>query len=103
MFRSARILDDQDDGRNPAGAGTRTAFETAVSMDFRTPASAGHGEIGRVVADLGRDTAGQAVADVDGRPRTAKPVSLHHVDAGGAQEEVLLGGLDAFGRDLHAE
>src|SRR5262249_41268353 len=33
----------------------------------------------------------------------AEAIALHEVDAGGAQEQVLLGGLHALGRHLHAE
>src|SRR5262249_4477222 len=45
----------------------------------------------------------QACGDVERRAGPAEAEALEAVDAGGAQEEMLLGGLDPFGRDLHAE
>ena len=36
-------------------------------------------------------------------PGRAEAITLHGMDACGAQEQVLLGGLDALRRDLHAE
>ena len=33
----------------------------------------------------------------------AEAEALHRMHAGGAQEQLLVGGLDAFGGDLHAE
>src|SRR5579871_1604765 len=46
---------------------------------------------------------GEAGVDLAGGAGLAEAVALHLVDAGGAQEQMLLGGLHAFGGDLHAQ
>src|SRR4029453_2449116 len=45
----------------------------------------------------------QTRADFGDRDRPAEAIALHRVNAGGAQEELLVGGFHAFGGDLHAE
>jgi hypothetical protein len=45
----------------------------------------------------------QARADFGDRDRPAEAIALHRVNAGGAQEQLLVGGLHAFGGYLHAE
>src|SRR6185295_14923631 len=45
----------------------------------------------------------EPLGDGPGRNWLAETVALQRVHAGGAQEELLLGGLDAFRRHLHAE
>src|SRR5215467_14022823 len=42
-------------------------------------------------------------ADLGGGAGPPKAEALHGVDAGGAQEQMLLGGLHALGGHLHAE
>ena len=46
---------------------------------------------------------GEPRRDLARRAGFAEPVALHRVHAGGAQEQMLLGGFDAFGGDLHAQ
>ena len=45
----------------------------------------------------------QARGDLGDGHRPAEAVALHGMHAGGAQEQLLVGGLDAFGGHLHAE
>ena len=49
---------------------------------------------------LGR---GEAIVDLGRAHRPAEAVALHRMHAGGAQEQMLVGGLDAFRGHLHAE
>src|SRR5262249_26173009 len=65
--------------------------------------SARQGEVGGVVDDGERRRRGEALIDRFGAAGAAEAVALHHVHAGRAQEELLLGRLDAFGGHLHAE
>ena len=46
---------------------------------------------------------GDARADVGGRTWAAEAIALHRMDAGGAQEQMLLGVLHALRGDAHAE
>ena len=54
---------------------------------------------------MGLKSAGrlQARRNFGSADRPAEAVALHRVHAGGAQEQLLVGGFDAFGGDLHAE
>src|SRR5262249_11966427 len=46
---------------------------------------------------------GEAMIDLGRGHRPAEAVALHRMHAGGAQEQMLFGGPDAFRRHLHAE
>src|SRR5207342_656481 len=45
----------------------------------------------------------QARRNFGNADRPPKAVALHGVHAGGTQEQLLVGGFDAFGGDLHSE
>src|SRR6185369_12104243 len=60
-------------------------------------------EAGMVLLDPERVRLGEAGGEFGGAAGAAKAEALHGVDAGGAQEQVLLGGFHALGGHLHAE
>src|SRR5215467_6340957 len=62
-----------------------------------------HTRAGGILDDPERTRMRQSFADLGGGPGAAETEALHGVNAGGAQEQVLLGGLHALRRHLHAE
>src|SRR6516165_638930 len=61
------------------------------------------GSKGGMVRSLTSDLRHLSSDNQPARAWSAETIALHHVNPGSAQEQLLLGGLDALRRDLHAE